>query len=921
MQEWCWLVADWESFYHSKGRYSLRVMDTPSYILDHRFEEIVCTFKENGGQTFALTPEEIPGYLARLRTRFKKIAFISHNILFDACIACWKHGFVADLYVDTLSMSRTLLGHILARRDLGSVAKFLGLEKSKGTTVHKVDGMTRAMIHAAGIYPEYVNYCADDTDLCWGVFEKLYPIMPAEEVLISDMVHRMAIIPTLRLDRNLLAEHLSSVKAEKQNLLASCGLDTQAGIDTLMSNDQFAAMLTRMGVDPPTKLSPTTGKETWAFAKSDQSFKELLEHDDPMVQAVVAARIGVKTTLEESRTERFLGLCNLTWPLHGVGLLPVALKVGGAHTHRLSGDWKMNTQNFRRASRKYPRAMLRESVVAPEGYVLLVGDSKQIECRTEAEFLGQQDLVAQFANGEDPYSIMATAIFGYPVDKTKIAERFCGKTCLGGGTQVLTLGGWKLITNITPQDKLWDGVEWVSHDGLLLQGLKETQTQHGLEATADHEILVEGRWLEWRQVRTSPFLFQSALASANLPSKVTAPTKTRSVATLAGSLHADAHAGGKEWLPRTISALGEALAATPAANALEMRSSILNTVRPCRMTTIAPGFLTVSLRQSLAAIRQLAKPTNTTAFAGSAFTMSGAPIDQPSWPTSRLYPVGTIPLWKWIVKTTTAITSRAISVLLPAEVTYSTAARSRISSSECESLKPVYDIANAGPRQRFTVLTSAGPVIVHNCVLGCGYQLWWPKYQASIKHLSEEQTGTALVLTDEQAEMHVRTYRRKNHNIVAGWKYAMEVVIPAMTDPNCDFMWGPVRIMHEKIVGPTGLCLHYKDLHRTKEGEWLFTYGNFIKKIYGGKLVENIVQFLARCSVMQTALYIKDQMAALGAWFCMQAHDELVYCIPQSYAEHGKAALLAGLRMRPVWMPGVPLDGEVSYATRYGLAK
>jgi DNA polymerase len=82
------------------------------------------------------------------------------------------------------------------------------------------------------------------------------------------------------------------------------------------------------------------------------------------VQAIVAARLGHKSTLEETRTERFLNISQLDFPHYGKGMFPVALKVSGAHTHRLSGDWRLNQQNLARPSRKRPRAMLRESIVA-----------------------------------------------------------------------------------------------------------------------------------------------------------------------------------------------------------------------------------------------------------------------------------------------------------------------------------------------------------------------------------------------------------------------------------------------------------------------------------------------------------------------------------------------------------------------------
>ena len=60
---------------------------------------------------------------------------------------------------------------------------------------------------------------------------------------------------------------------------------------------KFAELLKGFGVKPPMKISPTTEKETFAFAKNDEEFKLLLEHEDDRVQALVAARLGTKSTL------------------------------------------------------------------------------------------------------------------------------------------------------------------------------------------------------------------------------------------------------------------------------------------------------------------------------------------------------------------------------------------------------------------------------------------------------------------------------------------------------------------------------------------------------------------------------------------------------------------------------------------------
>lgn len=427
MSERLYVVGDSETFYDSKNKYSLRSkgMDNASYLLDPRFERIGTAFKINGQRTGWIDGPDVPKFLASLGDP-ERVVFIAHNLLFDACELAWHAGWIAGFYVDTLALSRALLGHVLLRHDLDSVSRYLGVG-TKGNTVHKVDGMTRQMIIDAGIYPEYADYSCLDADLCWGIFQHLAPVMPPDELAINDIVHRMAIQPVLRTDPSTLHEHLAQVVARKEWLLARAGLQDRT---TLMSDVKFAEALNTLGATPPEKISPATGQKAWAFAKTDQGMKDLLEHPDPDVQALVAARLGVKSTIEESRTQRFINIGRLTFPGNQINVLPVPLKPSGAHTHRLSGDWKMNLQNLTRANPvQKKRAMLRESILTDKGYSMVVADESQIELRGTAEFCGQKDLLEACRDPKrDPYCEDASAYYGLPVTKADVGKRFSSKT-------------------------------------------------------------------------------------------------------------------------------------------------------------------------------------------------------------------------------------------------------------------------------------------------------------------------------------------------------------------------------------------------------------------------------------------------------------------------------------------------------------
>lgn len=407
------LTLDFESYYDTK--YSLRAMTPPEYILDPRFEMLICAVALNTKPTMVLSEPELRKFLQEQNP--DDTTTVSHNALFDSSVLSWRYGFVPYRSLDTLGMARALLGHRLARLDLGSVADALGLGV-KGDTVLKVKGMHLDDIVKAGMMDEFVEYCRNDNDLCRAIFKKLAPAFPAEQFRMMDLVIRCATQPKLLIDRPLLVEHLATVKADKAALLAACKLDK----GHLLSSDKFQEQLETRGV--VVEMKNGTNGPIPAFAKTDPFMVTLQEHENPEVQALAAARLGLRSTLEESRVEKLLAISALPWAQPAS--LPIPLRLAGAHTHRLSGEWRINMQNLPRATTG--KSKLRYGVVAPPGCSVVVCDLGQIEARLVAWQAGAKTLVDQFANKLDPYARLAERIFGYKVDrKVQIAEGFIGK--------------------------------------------------------------------------------------------------------------------------------------------------------------------------------------------------------------------------------------------------------------------------------------------------------------------------------------------------------------------------------------------------------------------------------------------------------------------------------------------------------------
>jgi DNA polymerase I-like protein with 3'-5' exonuclease and polymerase domains len=404
------LVLDFETYYDRA--FSLSKMTTEEYVRDPQFETIGVAVKRNNEPTewFSGTKAQTKRWLDKWD--WASSVAVAHNAMFDMAILNWCYDIRPKRIADTLSMLRAIDGPH-AGNSLAKAVERYGLGE-KGTEVINALGKRRLDFTDEDL-ERYGEYCINDVELTQKLFEVLAPLMPVSELRLIDLTIRMFTEPVLVLDKGVLVSHLDSVQAKKAALMDAVVADR----DALMSNPKLATLLRTLGVVPPTKVSAKTGKEAFAFAKSDEAFKELLEHPNPTVQAVVAARLGVKSTLEETRTERFITIADR-------GTLPVPLRYYAAHTGRWGGDDKVNLQNL---PRKSP---LKKSMLAPKGHVFIDCDSSQIEARTLAWLAGQEDLVDAFDKGEDVYKIMATSIYEVPLDEVTDYQRFVGKTTILG---------------------------------------------------------------------------------------------------------------------------------------------------------------------------------------------------------------------------------------------------------------------------------------------------------------------------------------------------------------------------------------------------------------------------------------------------------------------------------------------------------
>lgn len=434
------ITIDFETYFDAE--YTLKKMSTSEYIRDPRFEAICASIKIGDGKSQTYWGhKEIAKALSKIR--WDQVGLLAHHTHFEGLILSHHFGVVPKLYRDTLSMARALYPKT-ERNDLGTLTERLGVQNKlvmpdfKGKRLADFDAALKKSVG------EYVN---GDVESCAQAYVKLVEKFPAKELDLIDITVRMFADPVLRLDMKVAKAELKREQDEREALIAATGvieLLASKGIvakpkkkgqvvtaeEVLSSNKLFPEALRAVGIEPPMKISKTTGKLTYALAKADEEFTDLVSHPDLKVSGLVRGRLAAKSTIGETRAARLIRSGS------GRKKLPVYLNYYGAHTGRWSGGDKLNYQNLKK------KGDIRKAILAPAGYELVVIDSSQIEARVVAWLAGEQWILEAFRAKRDIYSEFATVAYGRVVTKLDKLERFVGKTCvLGLGFQ---MGGPKL---------------------------------------------------------------------------------------------------------------------------------------------------------------------------------------------------------------------------------------------------------------------------------------------------------------------------------------------------------------------------------------------------------------------------------------------------------------------------------------------
>jgi len=166
-----------------------------------------------------------------------------------------------------------------------------------------------------------------------------------------------------------------------------------------------------------------------------------------------------------------------------------------------------------------------------------------------------------------------------------------------------------------------------------------------------------------------------------------------------------------------------------------------------------------------------------------------------------------------------------------------------------------------------------------------------------------------------------KTYRSTRKAIVARWKWLGDVAIPAMAGHTAPVTKNGVTFELGRAVLPSGRSVYYPDLQVDSEGDWRYTavkkFATYRKKIYGGALLENIIQAISYDIFMfqqrLAAQYVKP--------LAMAVHDEGVFVLAESIVQKALGILEAIYQCAPEWFRGVPIFGEFGVGDTYADCK
>ena len=462
---------DFETYWDSKAGYTLSKMGPIEYIRDSRFAVQMMAW--NAGSEFGVAfGDDIPAKLEELALESPYVATFAHNGAgFDFLILNEVYGVRPAHPIDTIPMAAWCGVTRIGPASHKAVTSFLGTgEKLPGTVIS--DGKRWPEDFTPEERTAFSFYASQDAAQCLANAKAMLPYMTADAMKFIELTSRMACEPGLVLDRDMLLAYREELKAKTAKAREEIGKlfrfpDDATFLKAVRSKPAFCKMLEILGREAPRKLSEKKTKtklealklagipdpkpeeyEVWepALAKTDLDFRAMESDPDERVALLVRTRLENNSSMQASRTERFLALADGK-------PMPVMLQAFKAHTSRYTAgnEGKSDGLQMQNLSKRDPSLLtLRRAIKAPKEFGLVACDSSQVEARILAYVSDNRPLLEAFRTGADPYADLAEKIFGVPSkeihDGAKGGDKKLKTYRNTGKTAILSAGygvGWR----------------------------------------------------------------------------------------------------------------------------------------------------------------------------------------------------------------------------------------------------------------------------------------------------------------------------------------------------------------------------------------------------------------------------------------------------------------------------------------------
>lgn len=608
---------------------------------------------------------------------------------------------------------------------------------------------------------------------------------------------------------------------------------------------------------------------------------------------------------------------------------------------------------------------LRGFITPKENHTFLGADFSSIEARVLAWAAGEEHVLEVFRENGDLYKAAASAIYHKPIEEISKSERQIGKVaCIAEGEQVLTDAGLIPIEKVTINQKVWDGEDWVSHDGVVYKGEREVIEYEGLKATEDHKVFTQFGELPFgvcarKQIKITQTgiggkeirLGRDYICESNLEIQNGQARAQSACQVFNSALHRVFRSkrnklrqlvGRKnERLPSLLAAKTNSKMARPAINFCQEqvykpeRSKLEKLWSKGYRVSVFFGFIRRIMdkgklragkgerdRQDKQqrALRSGKSPVGYEANA----SLEHSAIESDNRPSS----LGGAILTVFNVYYSKIFSRRTISKrnYTNRDASGKDEAKELARHTNQTHTVRVYDIINCGPNQRFTVSN----LLVHNC-LALGYGGGIGAFKSMAKAYGVE-------VSDKEADAIKTKWRKAHPNITSYWYELEQMAQLAIKNKGETYKAGcEGREVSYLVSGsflwcklPSGrvLCYPYPKIEmllmpwgEEKEG---ITYMSEAPpsnkwgrvKTYGGSLSENISQALARdvlaCSMLRLA---KEKYSIIAT-----IHDEILCEEPTTQVESGVKSiekLEELLSIAPDWAKDLPLSAEGWAGPRY----